>query len=526
MTYDVIVVGGGMAGLTAAAYSARAGHSTLLLERQDYVGGLVNSFPYKDVLFDGGIRAIENSGIVKPMLRQLGIELDFIPSTVSLGVGEDVVDIRTKDDVLRYKELLRKQFPEDVKEIEIIVDDMFRTMDYMDILYGIDNPLFLDWKENRSYLIKTILPWAFKYLFTVGTIKRYNAPVDEFLRTRTNNQALIDVIGQHFFQKTPAFFALSYFSLYLDYNYPRGGTGQLPNALKEYLLEQGGTIQLKTTITGIDPVARTVTDEDGNVHSYRELIWAADNRFLYQHLALDGLSPKIRKRIEKRRDVISDKRGGDSIYTVYATATLPTKYFQSRHAGHFFYTPTTVGLADVMARREAVLASTDKAEILAWLNDYYDFNTYEVSIPAMRDASLAPEGKTALIISTLFDYDVARHIRDLGWYDEFKAMSQKRILSILEQAIYPDLSDHLVDVFSSTPLTLEDRTNNTDGAITGWAFTNPTMPAEHRMPKIASSVKTPIPHVHQAGMWTFSPAGMPISILTGKLAADKANKAL
>ena len=41
-TYDVVVVGGGTAGVSAAISSARAGASTLLIERLGALGGQMN----------------------------------------------------------------------------------------------------------------------------------------------------------------------------------------------------------------------------------------------------------------------------------------------------------------------------------------------------------------------------------------------------------------------------------------------------------------------------------------------------
>jgi hypothetical protein len=73
---------------------------------------------------------------------------------------------------------------------------------------------------------------------------------------------------------------------------------------------------------------------------------------------------------------------------------------------------------------------------------------------------------------------------------------------------------------------MERYTSNTDGAIVGWSFTNESIPAVHQLIKVASSVRTPIPDTCQAGQWTYSPAGLPISVLTGKLAADRVLKEL
>ena len=77
-TVDVLVVGAGAAGLTAAAYCAKAGLNTLVCERAEKIGGLIGTFFHEGFAFDAGIRAFEDSGVITPMLRSLGISLDFV----------------------------------------------------------------------------------------------------------------------------------------------------------------------------------------------------------------------------------------------------------------------------------------------------------------------------------------------------------------------------------------------------------------------------------------------------------------
>lgn len=532
MKYDVLIAGGGIAGLTAAAYLSKAGYHLLLCEKEHQTGGLVNSFVHDGFVFDGGIRAIENSGIVQPMLKQLDINLDFLPNPVSIGIGDDIITLTSKDSLTDYRELLIRQFPAEKEDILKITHDIARIMKYMDVLYGIDNPIFLDIQKDRAYLMKTILPWMFKYLATIGKIEKLTMPAEEYLLQFSDNPVLINLIAQHFFKQTPAFFAMSYFSLYLDYRYPKGGTGTLSKTLTEYIIHHGGEIKTDTEIVSIDPTAHSATDSAGKRIEYHQLIWAADLKKMYAELTVSDHTPSaVKETIDTKREQLSNLRGGDSILTLYAKTDLAPAYFAEKASAHFFYTPYKKGLHDAALTEIKLQTSSgslteDKLILKKWIQTYLKLTTYEISIPVLRDGSLAPKDKTGLIISTLFDYTLTNHIKQLGWYEEFKRFCEETILDVLSDTIYPELKQKTFATFSSTPITIEQVTGSSDGAITGWAFTNSSIPVVHEMKKIAKSIETELPDIFQIGQWSYSPSGMPISILTGKLAADRVVKAL
>jgi phytoene dehydrogenase-like protein len=521
MEREVLIVGAGMAGLVTAAYLAKAGRSVLLCEKQNWLGGLVNTFEHHGYKFDGGIRAIESSGIIFPMLRQLGLEIDFLPSPVSIGIGNDVVRLDSKESIHGYRELLVRSFPERAGEIDAIIADISNVMGYMDILYGIDNPLFMNMKDPE-YLRGTLLPWFLKYLRTMPKISRLGGPVEERLAKLSGNRALIDMIAQHFFRATPAFFALSYFSLYLEYLYPRGGTGTITRELARFAQAHGAEIRMNTGIVSIDPVRKIAVDANGARHGYDELVWAADQKALYAALAAAPdaapLPRSLSNKIEAHRALIADKSGGDSILSLYLCVNRAPEWFGRISSPHFFHTPLTEGLSK--APRDAPL-NEEFPGLLAWTKRYLEHTTFEISIPVLRDPAMAPPGKTGVIISTLFDYSVTRRIMELGGYDEFKRSASAWIMEILEASVYPGLVAAVEEHFMSSPLSVERMTGSTEGAITGWAFTNQPIPAVDTLVKIKKATETGIPHILQAGQWTFSPSGLPIAALTGKLAADQ-----
>jgi len=523
MTYDAIIVGAGAAGLTAATYLTQYGHRVLLCEKEAVCGGLVNSFERNGFIFDSGLRALEDAGVLFTMLRQLGLEMEFVKNLISLGIEDRVTKIESDQNISEYKDLLMNLYPESKNEITAIIDDMRLIMHYMDIQYGIDNPLFLDPKKDRDYFMQKVLPWMVKYALTVRKVMAKNKPVIPYLREFTSNQSLLDIITQHFFTETPAYFALSYFKIFQQYYYPKSGTGAFTRKLVERIKQNGGEIRTNTKIVNIDLENKTVLTEEGETIPYHQLLWAADQKSLYESVNVDSIKEvKTLEAFQKRKTLIADMVGNDSILTLYLSVNLDKSYFENIATGHFFYTPSRKGQS--AAGKMPLNGSKD--EIQTWLKRYLPLTTYEIAIPVLRDSSLAPKGKTGLIISILFDYRLAKKIFEEGWDGELRELVTQTVIDTLDGSIYPGLAGSVMDSFISTPLTIQKVVGSTDGAITGWSFSNHPMPAENRLAHIANSVHTPLPNVSQAGQFTYSPSGFPVSLITGKLAADKIHRLL
>jgi hypothetical protein len=277
-------------------------------------------------------------------------------------------------------------------------------------------------------------------------------------------------------------------------------------------------------IVEVNPSESKVVDAEGNRYHYDHLIWAADLKTLYRNINPSGLDTKITNKIASKTQSILSSKGAESVFILFLAVDRPPSYFQESGGEHMFYTPSRKGLGDVnLGERQNLINDFDKKskdEILDWLDDFCNLNTYEVSIPVLRDPALAPEGQTGLMISCLFDYGVIEKIEKAGWYDEFKETMQNRIVSIFSQTIFKGLEDDILFKFSSTPLTINKVSGSSEGAITGWSFET-EIPVVNKLKDIPQSVVTPIPGVLQAGQWAYAPAGVPIAMLTGWYATQR-----
>ena len=98
MAKSAIVIGAGLAGLSAAYRLHKAGFDVTVLEKHDRVGGRVLTLRRDGFVIDAGPDAMtEGYRNYKALATELGLGDDFVPSSAVIGVVRDgrVIDIDT-----------------------------------------------------------------------------------------------------------------------------------------------------------------------------------------------------------------------------------------------------------------------------------------------------------------------------------------------------------------------------------------------------------------------------------------------
>lgn len=94
--YDIIIIGCGVAGMTAALYAKRANKKVLVLEKNNYGGKIINTIDIENYPGENHISGYDLATKLYNQITELGVEVKY-EEVISISLGDSIKKIETKD---------------------------------------------------------------------------------------------------------------------------------------------------------------------------------------------------------------------------------------------------------------------------------------------------------------------------------------------------------------------------------------------------------------------------------------------
>lgn len=478
----VIIVGGGIAGLSAGIYARQSGFDTTIFEMHNISGGNSTSWKRKGYLFEGGMHWLVGSGekaLGHKMWKEVGALQNNNPvynrdPFLTYMDGDDTICLFR--DIERLKKHLLEVSPQDEKAINALVKDIKAfgkmSMPVMDIK-GVKMKYKSAPPISMLFSMLSVLP-RMRKLGSITAAEYASRFKHKGIRTMLGS-----IVGRGDFSAGSVAFTLGGLSAG-DGGYPKGGSLKMAQNMAETFISLGGNIEYRKRVekVSVEDGKAVGAIIDGELHSADSVIVTADTL-----TAIDNLF-----------DAPLHEPWMDELRT--AVTPLNCTFISIGAAADLSHLPENM-IFPLKTPFEYWGHSVDALGI----NHYANFEGY------------APDGCTPITCSLMEDtYDEWKATKANGTYEQKKQELAETIIDRLGEAI-PEITGKVEVWDIATPLTYERYCGTYRGS-----WMSVMKPGKNRQQFPCKSES--IGGLYFAGQRLMLPGGLPVAVSTGRQAAQ------
>jgi len=480
MKKKVLVVGGGIAGLSAGVYAQKCGFDVTILESHGIAGGNCTSWKRKGYLFEGGMHWLAGSD-KKEDLHKMWRHVGALDDSVKIHYFEPFIEYDhqgVRIPVYRNVDATEKHLlslsPGDEKEIRKLCNNIRKVQNLAMPVSDIRGV-----KATRK--TRAPVSMLFSALSAMLLIRAFSKITRDAYVNRFSHEGLRNLISSCTTEKNgilPLFFTMGTLARG-DGGFPEGGSLPFVERIVKAFTAPGGKILCGTR-------AARVLMENGKASG----VLAAGERMPADAVIITVDTMAI--------DHLFDVPPKASWLDEMRAATEPT-----------MNTFVALGIdADLKKYPRTYIFKPGKPIALATQTyEYLSLNNYA------NDPVYSPEGKTAMTISLVGDtYDFWKKAKEDNSYEKEKQNLAETVIEALAEQI-PETRDCIEMCDIATPLTYERYCGNWKGS---WMT---EMTPNMKMKTYPAVIKG-LSGVYFAGQRMMPPGGLPVALMSGRTAVQ------